>query len=167
MVSVGLLRRAAVAPQAQHFYDEGKRHLQSGRHSDAVGSFSLAKSKGHSLALAHLSWLLLFGGAAVPQDRDRACALLQRRKRASCCHIQGCLSCCYAEGWGVPKNLERAVQLAKQSAIADSPFGLYMMGWLHENGSGGVCVDRPLALEFYERAAALGLAAAQNNAGFM
>jgi hypothetical protein len=142
--------------------------VQAGRHSLAFASFTSALSKGHSPALAHLSWLLLFGGAGVPPNRDRACMLVRAREFASCRHCQGCLSCCYAEGWGANKNLKRALALAQKSAAAGSAFGLYMMGWLHERGGGGVAVvNRPLALAFYKQAAALGLAAAQNNAGFM
>ncbi len=153
--------------QAQHLFDEGKCLLQSGRHSDAAATFSRAMSQGHSLALAHLSWLLLFGGAGVPHDRARAFELLRSRECARCCHCQGCISCCYAEGWGTEKNPTLALHLAQQSAAAGSVFGLYMMGWLHDNGIAVAAVNQPLALAFYERAAAAGLAAAQNNAGFM
>jgi TPR repeat protein len=42
-----------------------------------------------------------------------------------------------------------------------------MTGWFHENGGGVAEVNKSLALELYERAASMGLAAAQNNAGFM
>lgn len=159
--------RLAAGTLAQRLLDEGKSHLQSGRHVDAAASFSLAISMGNSLALAHLSWLLLFGGAGVSPDHTRAHELLRSRKHFSCCHCQGCLSCCFAEGWGVPKNIKRAAQLAERSASAGSVFGLYMMGWLHECDSGAFPVNRPLALAFYEQAADMGLAAAQNNAGFM
>ncbi len=148
-------------------FDEGNLHNQAGRHELAAASFSLALSKGHSPALAHLSWLLLFGGVGVSQDRDRAFKLLRSRKVIECCHCQGCLSCCYAEGWGAPKNPKRAFLLAQKSAAGGSAFGLHMMGSFHENGHGVTAVNRPLALSFYKQAAALGLAAAQNNAGFM
>ena len=154
--------------QAQDFFEEGKCHVQSGRHADAAASFSLAVAKGHVHALAHLSWLLLFGGAGLAQDRKKAFELARSGERLNCFDCLGCLSCCYAEGWGgVPKNSRRGLLLAKKSAGADSIFGLYMMGWFHENGEGAAQANRPLALALYKQAASLGLAAAQNNAGFM
>jgi len=151
--------------QAKDCFEEGKCHVQSGRHADAATSFSMAMSHGHSLAVAHLSWLLLFGGVGLAKDYKRAIALA--RSGQHCHHCQGCLSCCYAEGWGVPKNSRRGLLLAKKSAGSGSVFGLYMMGWFHENGEGTTLANPPLALAFYKQAASLGLAAAQNNAGFM
>ncbi len=153
--------------QPQELFDEGKRLMQAGLHADAAASFSLAVSKRHTPAAAHLSWLLLFGGAGLPQDRNRAFSLVRSRQFASCSHCLGCLACCYAEGWGVCRNATRALCLAEKSAAGGSAFGLYMMGWFSENGNGVAVVNRPLALAYYKHASSLGLAAAHNNAAFM
>lgn len=141
--------------------------MQAGLHADAAASLSRAVSQKHAPAAAHLSWLLLFGGVGIPQDRSKAFSLVRCRQFAGCCHCQGCLACCYAEGWGTSKNLTRALRLAETSAASGSAFGLYMMGWFSENGNGVAVVNRPLALAYYKHASSLGLAAAHNNAGFM
>ena len=167
MYGARMLRSVTFPLQAQQFFNEGWLQLQCGRHAEAVASFTSAHSKGYSPAAAHLSWLLLFGFPGVAQDRNRAFELLASANHAQCCHCQGCLACCYAEGWGAPKNPALALALAKQSASAGSCFGLYMTGWFRENGGGVAEVNKSLALELYERAASMGLAAAQNNAGFM
>jgi TPR repeat protein len=167
MCGARMLRSFTCPLQAQLSFNEGWRQVQCGRHAEAVACFTSAHSKGYSLAAAHLSWLLLFGFPGVPQDHSRAFGLLASVNHAQCCHCQGCLACCYAEGWGAPKTPALALALAEQSASAGSCFGLYMMGWFLENGGGVAEVNKSLALELYKRAASMGLAAAQYNAGFM
>jgi len=70
----------------------------------------------------------------------------------------------YLNGFFVAKNYGKALQLAKDAAALGSPFGMNLVGYIHDLAL-GVPKDQKTAVEWYQKAASLGYAAAQSNLG--
>ena len=84
-----------------------------------------------------------------------------------CNHSKGALAACLAFGRGTCVDSSRALQLARDSAAADSAYGLALLGYMLDMGE-GVAHDARAAVACYTRAAhSHGLADAQNSLGSM
>jgi hypothetical protein len=64
-------------------------------------------------------------------------------------------------GAGVEIDTHRGLQLGRQSAVAGSSYGEFVVGFAYESGSGGVEQDLLEAVEHYEVAVLLNIAQAQ------
>ena len=68
---------------------------------------------------------------------------------------QGLLARMHGNGWGTPVNSEKAYEYALKAAAGDDPSGLYVLGFMYENGR---FVDKNLdtSIKWYEKAAKMG-----------
>ena len=55
--------------------------------------------------------------------------LAQAGVKMGCHHCKGSLACCRVHGSGSSRDVEQALQLARESAAQGSKYGLYMMGY--------------------------------------
>ena len=72
---------------------------------------------------------------------------------------------CYKKGLGVPKNIQKAIELYERAVELGNAAAMNNLGYCYNNGE-GVTKDLEKAIELYERAAELGNARAMNNLGY-
>ena len=116
---------------------------------------------------AELAWLLMWGRAGLPEDKHAALRVAQEGVRLGCAHCKGVLAVSYAWGAGCPRDLERAMRLARDSAAAGSKYGRYALGRLHLNGEGGAAQADAVVVAEFRVAADEQLDAAQWGMGFL
>lgn len=106
--------------------------------------------------------LALTNGALWPDQRDYKGAVQLWQKAADRKHWKAMLNLAnaYAQGEGVPRDTERAVQIVEQAMKLGIPGAFDLMGSYHMNGV-GVKQDASRAYAFWEMAADMGSASAQ------
>ncbi|WP_020178381.1 tetratricopeptide repeat protein [Methylopila sp. M107] len=77
------------------------------------------------------------------------------------------LGACYAEGLGVPRNIDKAARLFSSASEAGDSVGRRNLATLYFKGEGGVEQDDQRAAELFELAAGQGDAAAQDMLSWM
>lgn len=80
---------------------------------------------------------------------------------------QSNLGACYAEGLGVPRDLDKAARLFRAAANQGDAIGQRNLATLHFKGEGGVEQDDEKAADLFELAAEQGDAAAQDMLSWM
>jgi TPR repeat protein len=121
----------------------------------------------HPRAHAALSWLLQEGRPGVNKNFEMAYKLARAGVDMGCSHSKGALASCFAFGRGTSIDRNCALKLARESAAADSAYGLAILGYMLDMGE-GVRQDVHAAVDCYARAAHVyGLADAQNSLGSM
>ncbi len=96
-----------------------------------------------------------------------AFAIARAGEAIGCHHSKGALAACLAFGRGTTIDRSHALQLARESAAADSPYGLAILGYMLDMGE-GLRRDARAAVACFARAAYVhGLADAQNSLGCM
>ena len=169
----GALRRVAAA--RAFAAPEGLRQaLKQVQQLRATWQFAAAASKyrhaaalGHSSFNAELAWMLMWGRSGVPEDKHAAFRAAREGTRLGCAHSKGVLALCYAWGVGCSRDCTRAMQLARESAVAGSKYGNYTLGRLHFNGEGGALQADELVVTKFRMAADEQLDAAQWGMGFL
>jgi hypothetical protein len=169
----GTLRR--VAAGRGFFSPEGHRSvlsvtrqlLDNWQFAAAASEYNRAIALGHVSFAAELSWMLMWGRSGVTQDKQAAFRIAQAGARLRCPHSCGVLALCWACGSGCTKDCARALQLARESAAADSKFGQYALARLLFDGGALAAADDSRAAGFFRMAAAQNLDAAQWALGFL
>lgn len=106
--------------------------------------------------------ILLEGRKDVPQNHRKAFEIAQIGAKKGCPACCGVLARCFYNGYGCSQDKSKAFHLAKKSADAGSCYGYFILGWnTYDDGQN---YD---AIILWQKAADLGLAAAQVNLGFM
>jgi uncharacterized protein len=62
----------------------------------------------------------------------------------------------YLAGEGVSKNIQQARDWIRKAADAGDPRAMEFIGFLHENGQGGVTQDQEQTITWYRKTAILG-----------
>jgi hypothetical protein len=119
---------------------------------------------------AKLSWKIQDSFNITPQMRHKqklkhAFRLAQEGAALGCKDSMGALARCYFYGNGVMANATIALDLAKESADANSPYGQFVLGRCLQDGQGDENLSK--ASQQYRLAADQGLAIAQHNLGVM
>ena len=106
--------------------------------------------------------ILIEGRKYVPQDHQKAFEIAQIGAKKRCPASWGVLARCFYNGYGCSQDKAKAFHLAKKSADAGSCYGYFILGW--NTYDEGQYSD---TIMLWQKAADLGLAAAQVNLGFM
>ena len=99
---------------------------------------------------------LYLEGKEVEKDVENAMFFFNRGERledGSCMHR---LAELYVQGEVVKQDIEKGMEYYKMSAKAGNPEGLYDLATFYEQGKYGCEIDKTLALELYQKAAAKG-----------
>lgn len=97
---------------------------------------------------------------------DKAFELYQKAEDMGSLDAMAGLGLCYLNGYGVEKDLERALQYLSEAAEQGVARGQHLLAWMYENGE-GVKKNKVKAAELYRLAAEQGWARAQNHLGLM
>ena len=103
-------------------------YLSTHRYSTAQSSLERAMRLQHPESFALMSWLLQHGREGIPVQLDIAHDFAKQGWRLGCEHSQGALANCFLNGWGVARNMQTALKLAKESASKGSKYGQYVFG---------------------------------------
>jgi len=136
---------------AAHLYSTGEYAGAAVQHMRAIQAF------GHLPSRSTLAWMMMYGRRDVPQDYRQAAELVAQGDLEGCTNCTGVLSLCLLRGWGIARNLGRALQLAHTSAAAGSRYGQFALGCIFDENSR----NDGKALAQYRLSAAQGLDAAQ------
>jgi TPR repeat protein len=110
----------------------------------------------------YAQWLL--DGRGVAPDPVAALDWFKRAAHAGHGMAANMVGRCYENGWGVSASDDVARYWYRQSTRRNEPWGMYNLATLLALGRGGE-TDRKAALEWLEKAAALGHAKSQNLLG--
>lgn len=155
----------SLSPEA--LFHSSQAFSRQNNHPAAALALAAAVRQHHAPAHAALSWLLQEGRSGVEKKFEAACTVAQAGAKMGCSHSKGALAACLLFGRGVSIDREHALHLAQESAAADSPYGLAILGYMLDMGE-GIRRDARVAVACYARAAyAHGLADAQNSLASM
>ena len=146
---------------------EAEELCASGQCAAAAVALKLAVDLGHLPSRALKAWMLIDGREGVAKDRNGAFELVEEGARLGCHHCQGVMTRCYRDGFGCEVDAARSLELARESSGKGSRYGQCFLGWLYEDGLGGVAQDYAQALALYRLAAAQNLDGAQYSLGSM
>ena len=104
---------------------------------------------------------LLEGRPDISRDPAKAFQMAEEGSQAGCIHSKGILGRCYITGSGVGLDLHRGLELGRDSSLAGSSYGEFVVAFAYENGSGGVRTDLQESVEHYKMAVQHGIAEAQ------
>jgi TPR repeat protein len=104
-----------------------------GCYKKAAGQFQKAIDRCHGPSHAQLASMLLNGRPGLPKDIDRVYHLAITGTALGCEHSKGVLAQCLVFGLGIPKDPKKGLALAKESAVAGSFFGLYVIGFFEKD----------------------------------
>jgi len=107
---------------------------------------------------------MLLDGQGLPVDREQAVYWFKRAADADHPMAMNMLGQCHHHGWGVPVNLVLATYWYRLAAQQGLDWGMYNYATALALGE-GICADRPQALAWFEKAAALGHAKSINIIG--
>jgi TPR repeat protein len=183
------LRAAKGDAEAQNalglVYEAGfpSRELESDLHVRAAALFKAAAAARHADGMYNYGRACELGLGRVPISYGEALTWYKSAARAGSVAGMNAAGTMYFKGLGVERDtrkahayFEQAVNFTETSAGNGSgggrtplvpPEALNSLGVMHEEGISPVRRDLTKALEFYERAGALGLALASYNAGYV
>jgi TPR repeat protein len=104
---------------------------------------------------------LLEGRPNVEKNPAKAFQMAEEGSQAGCIHSMGILGRCYFTGAGVGVDTHRGLKLGRDSAVAGSAYGEFVVALAYEQGSGGVEKDLQESAEHYKVAVEYGIAEAQ------
>ena len=104
---------------------------------------------------------LLEGRPDVEKNPAKAFQMAEEGSQAGCIHSMGILGRCYISGSGVGVDMHRGLKLGRESAVAGSAYGEFVVALAYEQGSGGVEKDLLESFEHYKVAVQHGIAEAQ------
>ena len=104
---------------------------------------------------------LLEGRPDVEKNPAKAFEMAEEGSQAGCIHSMGILGRCYITGSGVGVDTHRGLKLGRESAVAGSAYGEFVVALAYEQGSGGVEKDLRECFEHYKVAVEHGIAEAQ------
>ncbi len=152
-----LTRHAAIMDNATAllrlgtYYDDG----EDGSDPDylrAFKCFSRAAELGSPKSLVKLG-LMHKSGTGTPRDPILAMQIFLSLAITGNADAQYESGRCFSNGWGVNRDSVEAVQWYSKAAAKKHPMALGMMGYMHQQGLGGLKVDLTKAVEFYQQAA--------------
>ncbi len=146
---------------------EAEELCASGQCAAAAVALKLAVDLGHLPSRALMAHMMLDGREGVAQDEDGAFELVEEGARLGCHHCQGVMARCFWCGYGCVRDAARSLELARESSGKGSRYGQCFLGWLYEDGLGGVAQDYAQAVAFYRLAAAQNLDWAHGSLGGM
>ena len=139
--------------------------LQSAKRQSIEANSSASKRRrfDNTQALADAARMceLLEGRPNVCKDPSKAFQMAAEGSQAGCIHSMGILGRCYFTGSGVELDVQRGLQLGRDSAVAGSAYGEFVVALAYESGLGGVEKDLEEAIEHYKVALQLDMAEAQ------
>jgi TPR repeat protein len=144
-------------------YQLGRALLRGQRREEAMAHLLEAADKGHLAAFGTL------GNVYAGDLRNPAEGLrwLQRGIERGDDASRLILGEMYVDGNGVARNLAEGLRLLEPLARKGVALAVYKMGVIYLIGDGAVGHDYAKALQWYQRAAVLGVARAQNDIGYM
>ena len=131
-------------------------------HDSAIDHYTQLAESGVARAQKTIGFLLLEGGTVTPQPA-KAIRWLVEAANLPDTEAQVALADIFREGRGVERNAQLAAHWYGQAAAVSS-YATWRLGQLYEAGD-GVPSDKAQAVQLYSRAAATGLAEAQNSLG--
>ena len=99
-------------------------------------------------------------------DYPAALAILQPLADKGQARAQTILGAMIEWGLGVPADPKRAVELCKDAENQGFPAAMSNLGWVYEDGIGGLTKDDAMDRKWYWKAAELDCGPAINNIGF-
>ncbi len=141
----------------------GRSLLRMQRRDDALPHLIDAAEKGYLIAYSNI------GGTYQFDLKNYAEALKWYRRGAeqgddaSIYHLAEL----YVDGTGVPQNFAEAMKLYVPLAQKNNALAIYKIGLIHLRGDHTVPRDYAKAMQWYQRAAELGFARAQNDIGYL
>ena len=141
---------------------------------EAVNLLACAACFNHGKSHALLATILIEGRPNVPKNENDAFEIASAGEKLNCPHSKGVFGyCILLKAISVnPKGrwqrsskeyqIIKGFNLGRDSSQSDSCYGHFVVGWCFHHGY-HVSTDYKRALEFYHRAAAQGVAAAQFN----
>ena len=146
---------------------EAEELCASGQCAAAAVALKLAVDLGHLPSRALKAWIMFEGREGVANDWNGAFELVEEGARLGCHHCQGVMSRCYRWGYGCVRDAARSLELARESSGKGSRYGQYTLGWLYQDGEGGVAQDYAQAVALYRLAAAQNFDEGQRSLGDM
>ncbi len=130
---------------------------------EAQAAASKRRRFDNSEALANAARMceLLEGRPDISREPAKAFQMAEEGSQAGCIHSKGILGRCYITGSGVGLDLQRGLELGRESTLAGSAYGEFVVAFAYENGSGGVRRDLQESVEHYKLAVQHGIAEAQ------
>lgn len=113
-----------------------------------------------------LAILCFEGLAGVPEDKQKAVALLKKAAELNCGIAKHHYGNCLARGDGVPRDLKKAAMYYRAAGELGVPWGWYNMGCLYNGWQGWSPRDLKKAMECWAKSAPLGHVRSQFNLGF-
>jgi TPR repeat protein len=147
-------------------FQDGLRLYEQQRFSQAAVKWGQAAILQHAASHAFLSNMLIGGKQGVSKNGNLAFLLASAGAALGCTHSKGVLARCYFSGSGVLQDIAKGLALGRESAAADSQFGLFVVGLCYESGR-GVPRDENVALQSYCLAAEKGHIDSQYHLGLM
>lgn len=100
------------------------------------------------------------------KDYEEAFKYFEKAANLGNSHSLSEIAKCYEFGWGVPKDLDKAIEYYLKSGNSEKASSVYHhLGWIFEQGK-GVEKDEKKAVEYYKKAADLGNPIAKNDLGY-
>ncbi len=149
---------------ADGLFQEGQRLYEQQRFSDAAKSWAQAALLQHAPSHAFLSDMLIDGRPGVGKDVKRALELAAAGAALGCAHSKGALGKCYVHYGDGDEDVEKGHALARESAVAGSCFGQFVVGLNHNHWDGE---EHAEAVRWFRLAAVQGHANAQFMLGCM
>jgi len=147
---------------AETLFYEGSRLYREKRFAEAANRWTQAALIQHGPSHAFLSTMLFEGRKGVPSDETKAILFARAGTALNCPHSKGAFACCCLYQPGIIPNFYRddgkRLELATESALTGSPFGLYVLAMIYSRGL-GVPQNDAKAMELFGEAADAGHAA--------
>ena len=161
---------------ALYYYKKGEQAFENYNFTDAIRYFNKAKDLGYINANYYLSHMY-YAGLGVTIDLKKAYNYAKEGYELGSIPATYQYAKYLVNGTGVAKNKEDADRLfqknyqikwfKEQYRKDKTAFHAYAVGYMYNNGMGGVKQDYENALIWYKQAANLGDLVAQTNLGFM
>ncbi|CAH2602461.1 Non-specific serine/threonine protein kinase [Rhodovastum atsumiense] len=123
--------------------------------SDEAWALRGAAERGEPGAMYALG-LSYRGGHGVPQDPTTATEWFRRAAEHDHAAAMSQLAELYLAGDGVPASDTEARNWFEKAAAREDPAGMYGLGYMHEEGRGGLAKNEVAAVDWYRRAVAAG-----------
>jgi TPR repeat protein len=151
---------------SKDLFTNGITLYKQGKFNEAYALWNEALKLDNILACAFLADMLIDGRNNVPKDEKTAFELASHGTSLDSKHCKGILARCLVFGIGVEKNIQKGLELGRESEAAGSLFGRFIIGKCNHQGL-GMEKNFNEAKRLYTLAAEEGHAAANTNLGNM
>ena len=146
---------AAATKSARELYVEGYNAYEAARKANNKESIDKAVALLEKAAnMGNLDAIVAVGAHYyICKEYERATPWLQKAADRNEMNSTAMLASCYLTGNGVPKDEKKALSLAKLAHKNGNSEATYLLGYMYEEGLGGLTVDIKKAYELYKKAA--------------